>query len=393
MFTGAQVASHNCASDCWIIISSNVYNVTDFLSQHPGGAAPILKYAGKDASVEFELVHSPNTIRDNLPAEKCLGPVDQSTIERVNVSTQPERNVNDAPALQTVISLDDFDNIAQKTMHPKSYAYYSSAACDLITYSWNRKSFNTIVFRPRVFRNVESLYVSSDRQKATSLIRHIHKLGYQALVITVDAPVSGKREADERIQVQMDTRSEISGAGKGSSGGIGKALSAWISSSLNWEDLHWIRKEWDRKLVVKGIQTFEDAKIAADLGFDGIYISNHGGRQLDTAPPALHVLYEIRRFCPDILTRAEIYIDGGIRRGTDVLKALCLGAKAVGLGCPFMYALSGYGTDGVIKAVEILRDEIETGMRLLGVSKLEDLHVDLLNCYKLEKVTWAGSKI
>ena len=106
----------------------------------------------------------------------------------------------------------------------------------------------------------------------------------------------------------------------------------------------------DRKAL--GDKAAEDAKRAADIGIDGIYLSNHGGRQIDSGPSSIRTLLEIRRFCPEILRKVEIYLDGGFRRGADVVKALCLGATAVALGRPFMYGLGAYGTDGVLKTIQ-----------------------------------------
>lgn len=121
-----------------------------------------------------------------------------------------------------------------------------------------------------------------------------------------------------------------------------------------------------------------------NVGAKGELTSCSGGRQLDHAPSSLRTLLEIRTFAPEVFDKLEIYLDGGVRRGTDVLKALCLGAKAVGLGRPFMYALSGYGTDGVCRAVQILGDEIETSMRLMGITDLSQLKDYCVNASKLE---------
>ncbi|KAG8727072.1 Cytochrome b2, mitochondrial precursor, partial [Ceratobasidium sp. 428] len=128
-------------------------------------------------------------------------------------------------------------------------------------------------------------------------------------------------------------------------------------------------------LVIKGIQCVEDAERAYEHGVQGIVLSNHGGRELDFSPPPIDVLYELRQKRPDIFQdgQMEVFIDGGVRRGTDVLKALCLGAKAVGLGRPFLYANAAWGEEGVRRTVQIMREEIETGMRLLGVTRIEDL--------------------
>ena len=152
-------------------------------------------------------------------------------------------------------------------------------------------------------------------------------------------------------------------------GGFGRAMSGSIDPSVTWSDVSWIRKQVtsyplpgttslsssnDVPLIgVKGIQCVQDALIAIDVGVNIIWLSNHGGRALDTAPPALYVLAELRRDHPWVfnLPNVEFYVDGGIRRGTDVVKALCLGAKAVGLGRPFLYSLQ-YGVDGVQHAIQ-----------------------------------------
>lgn len=133
-----------------------------------------------------------------------------------------------------------------------------------------------------------------------------------------------------------------------------------MSTDLRHSDLPWLREVWGKDsgpFILKGIQTFEDAVRAADAGIDGIYLSNHGGRQLDHAPSSIRTLLEIRKFRPDILRKMEIYLDGGVRQGSDILKAICLGATGVGLGRPFMYAVAS-GTDGVNRAIQLLSEEV-----------------------------------
>jgi len=127
----------------------------------------------------------------------------------------------------------------------------------------------------------------------------------------------------------------------------------------------------------------EDAILAAEAGVDGILISNHGGRQLEYSLPPLEILYRLRTQRPEIFQKLEVYIDGGVRRGTDVVKAVCLGAKAAGLGRAFLYAQSAYGEVGVRKVIDILEREILTTMRLLGAAKIADLTPDLV-----ERVDW-----
>lgn len=227
------------------------------------------------------------------------------------------------------------------------------------------------------------LYVQTERAKSEALLQRINALGFTAIVLTLDAAAPGKREADERAKNLGTATSGMSGEGVKNGGGaksegLGKALFAGTSADLTWADLKWLRAQTHLPIILKGIQTHEDAALAASdacaaLGVVGIILSNHGGRAADTAPPPVYTLLEIRRHAPRVLERLEVYVDGGIRRGTDVVKALCLGAKAVGIGRAALYGLSGYGPEGVERVLTILREEVETTMRLLGVCSIEEL--------------------
>src|SRR5439155_1432411 len=154
---------------------------------------------------------------------------------------------------------------------------------------------------------------------------------------------------------------------------IGTALAA---SVVSWKDLSWIRDAWHGKLVVKGVLIAEDARRAVDEGADGIVVSNHGGRQLDGAPATLRVLPEIARAVGD---RTEVLLDGGIRRGGDVAKALCLGARAVLVGRAYAYGLAAGGETGVARAIDILRTELVRTMKLLGCEAVADLDGSYVN--------------
>jgi L-lactate dehydrogenase (cytochrome) len=233
------------------------------------------------------------------------------------------------------------------------------------------------------------LYVNKDRKASEKLLDRVVKSGaFAGLLVTVDAPVLGKREADERLKASvMPVLSATSGAGGNMSGGgaksVTKALATFVARDLIWEEIAWMKKLTGFPVVVKGIMTVEDAILALKYGCQGIYLSNHGGRQLDTSPPAILTLLELRKHCPQIFGKMEVYLDGGVRRGTDVVKALCLGCKAVGLGRPFLYANTCYGVDGVLKAIEsippvevvdvVMQEEIDTCMRLLGVTRIDQL--------------------
>ena len=198
------------------------------------------------------------------------------------------------------------------------------------------------------------LYVPVQKEGAKKLIAEARRLNFKALVLTVDSAVIGKREADDRYKAELDVEAGIEIPRTRTVAGEAPILRGAHSSTLDWNDLPWIREAWGGtgQIILKGIQTTEDAIMAAEAGVDAIYLSNHGGRQLDFAPSSIKTLLEIRKFCPDLFNRLDVYVDGGVTRGTDVVKALCLGAKAVGLGRTFMYALSGYGTQGVCKAIQ-----------------------------------------
>jgi L-lactate dehydrogenase (cytochrome) len=201
------------------------------------------------------------------------------------------------------------------------------------------------------------LYVAHEKAQTVELITMARELGFKALVITVDTPVVGKREEDERYRAELATASGddsvLTEWYKPQENEDGPPLRGHHSSTLNWDDLPWIREAWQNSgpIAIKGIQTAEDAALAVQHGVDAIYLSNHGGRQCDDAPSAIRTLLEIRRFYPEILGQVEIYLDGWVRRGADVIKALCLGATAVGLGRPFMYAVS-MGDEGVLKVIQ-----------------------------------------
>jgi L-lactate dehydrogenase (cytochrome) len=205
-------------------------------------------------------------------------------------------------------------------------------------------------------------YMPVDRKKAIELIRLVKRAGYKGLWITVDTPILGKRTADRALQAEEalavgmseeSTAEWEAGSENPTAPAMGgRPVNGQLSPHTTWEDLAWVRKEWDGPIVLKGVQCAEDARLALEYGCQGILLSNHGGRQLHTAPSSLMTLLEIRTYCPEVVGRLEIYLDGGLRDGSDVLKALCLGATAVGVGRPFLYALAAYGVRGVERCVD-----------------------------------------
>jgi L-lactate dehydrogenase (cytochrome) len=198
------------------------------------------------------------------------------------------------------------------------------------------------------------LYVDKQQEKSEKLLKHVEGLGVKAIFVTVDAPVPGKREADERVKADESLSTPMSGAkakNDAKGGALGRIMGSYIDASLSWEDLPWLRRCTKLPIVLKGVQTAMDAKRAMENGIEGLVLSNHGGRSLDTAPPPVLLLLELQKCCPEVFDKMEIFVDGGVMRGTDIFKALCLGAKSVGIGRGFLFALN-YGQEGVEKYVD-----------------------------------------
>jgi isopentenyl diphosphate isomerase/L-lactate dehydrogenase-like FMN-dependent dehydrogenase len=252
------------------------------------------------------------------------------------------------------------------------------------------------------------LYLMGGREASEAIIERARVAGCAALVVTIDTPVAGLRERDfrngmkelmsgnllEKIPFlpQMIARPGwivsflrdgglsklpnvvIPGKGPMELVDVSKALA---SSTVTWEDLKWIRNLWRGPLVIKGVLTGEDARRAADEGAAAIVVSNHGGRQLDGVPASLRVLPEV---VAAVNGQVEVLMDGGVRRGSDIVKAICLGARAVLCGRAYAYGLSAAGYAGVVRALEILRADVERTLRLLGcasIAALDRSYVDV----------------
>jgi 4-hydroxymandelate oxidase len=196
------------------------------------------------------------------------------------------------------------------------------------------------------------VYVFEQRGLTEELISEAVENGFSALVLTVDAPYLGRRERDIRVDFKIPEHLTVTG----DIFGIG------FDAALGWRDLEWLAG-YGLPVVVKGILTEEDARLACEHGAAGVVVSNHGGRQLDGVPAALDALEEV---VDAVDGRAEVYLDGGVRRGTDALKALALGARAVFVGRPFVWGLAVGGEEGVADVLRLLRDEVELGLALLG---------------------------
>ncbi|MCJ1471303.1 hypothetical protein MMC07_009951 [Pseudocyphellaria aurata] len=233
------------------------------------------------------------------------------------------------------------------------------------------------------------LYVNKDRAITKRIVQHAEKRGCKGLFITVDAPQLGRREKDMRSKFS-DVGSNVQDKGGSQvdrTQGAARAISSFIDPSLRWKDIPWFLSITRMPVILKGVQTVEDVIRAIESGVHGVVLSNHGGRQLDFARSGIEVLSEVMPVLRERgwENRIEIYVDGGIRRATDIIKALCLGATGVGIGRPFLFAMSAYGLPGVDRAMQLLKDEMEMNMRLIGCSSVDQLNPTLVDARGLNQ--------
>lgn len=237
------------------------------------------------------------------------------------------------------------------------------------------------------------LYVSRERDRAEDLMHRAQMSGYDALILTVDTAVGGIRRREIRngltippqltLKAMADmalyprwwfnvlTTEPLEFASLTSSGGtVGDLLTRVFDPGVTATDIAWIREHWTGPLIVKGVQSVADARVVRDLGVDAIVLSNHGGRQLDRGNVPLEIL-------PDVVTAVgadvEVYVDGGITSGTDIVAALAFGARGTLVGRAYLYGLMAGGYDGVVRVVEILEKEIRTTVQLMGVTSVAEL--------------------
>lgn len=233
------------------------------------------------------------------------------------------------------------------------------------------------------------VYLQPDRGFTESVIRRAEAAGCAAIVVTVDSPTFGRRERDlsngfNDLPSGMcceNLREPMNGNGSG------KVRKIVFSPELSWKDIEWLRNVTGLKIVLKGIVHPEDAELALRHGADAVLVSNHGGRQLDTIPATIDLLPAI---VDAVDGRIPLLLDGGIRRGTDVLKALALGAEAVAIGRPVLWGLALAGEAGVAQVLEMLRSELDRALTLCGCSSVCDLTPDLLEVRRVEEPCTRG---
>lgn len=225
------------------------------------------------------------------------------------------------------------------------------------------------------------LYVHRDRGLTRSLVERAQAAGFRALCVTVDAPMLGRREQDRHNEFALPAGMELANlAGmelpkEAGESGLFAYFARQLDSGLTWRDVEWLRSITSLPVAVKGILRGDDAVRALEHGASAVIVSNHGGRQLDGALATIDALSEV---VAAVSGKAEVLVDGGIRRGTDVLKALALGAKAVLLGRPVLWGLAVDGEAGVRHVLELLRDELDLAMALSGCAKLADIDPSLV---------------
>jgi len=242
-------------------------------------------------------------------------------------------------------------------------------------------------------RNWFQLYMWKDRERSMALVDRAAASGFDTLLVTVDVPVAGARLRDKRngfsIPPQLTLGTVINAIPRPEwwinfltteplafasidrwSGTVAELIDTMFDPTVTYEDLAWIKDQWPGKLVVKGIQTVDDAKRVTELGVDGLVLSNHGGRQLDRAPIPFHLLPEVVR---EVGNDTEVHLDTGIMSGADIVASIALGAKFTLIGRAYLYGLMAGGREGVDRTIGILSEQIARTMRLLGVTSLEEL--------------------
>ncbi len=252
------------------------------------------------------------------------------------------------------------------------------------------------------------LYFLGGRTGAEQLVDRAQRAGYRALVVTLDTPVPGNRERDlrhgltpplrldrrtvtkmiprvlphprwlldaarDRFQVDLVNTTTLELDGKTMTSG--EALLYWLATPARWEDFAWLREQWDGPIVAKGLLTGDDGRRAVDVGADAVIVSNHGGRQLDSVAPSLAALVEVVDAVGD---QVEVLVDGGIRRGSDVVKAVALGARAAMAGRAWAYGLTAAGRPGIDRVLALLRQDIDRTMRLAGAATVAEIDRSLV---------------
>ncbi|NXH02239.1 HAOX2 oxidase, partial [Loxia leucoptera] len=220
------------------------------------------------------------------------------------------------------------------------------------------------------------LYIHRNRTASQQLVRRAEALGFQGLVLTADLPYTGKRRDDVRNGFRLPPHMKV----KNLEGAFEVCKMSLLDPSVTWNDIYWLQSLTRLPIIIKGILTREDAELAVHHGVQGIIVSNHGGRQLDEGPATIDALVEV---VEAVRGRVEVYVDGGIRKGSDVLKALALGAKCVFIGRPALWGLAYKGEEGLQDVLRILQDEFCLSMALAGCASVSEIGQHLVQFSRL----------
>jgi 4-hydroxymandelate oxidase len=344
--------------------------------------------------------------------------------------------------VSAALTLDDFEALARERLSPMAYEYVASGAADEVTLRATRSSFERILLRPRVLRDVsridttttllgeelafpillapvayqrllhpegeieaargavrsEAIFVMStaatssiedvaatgahiwmqiyqqgERAVTRDLVQRAEAAGARALCLTVDTPAVGTRTRQQRVGFALPADLPTPHLDAAARQRLGKITALRVP--ITWNDVDWLRAQTKLPLLLKGILDADDASLAIEHGAAGVIVSNHGARNLDTVPATIDALPAI---ADAVAGRCPLLLDGGIRRGTDVIKAIARGASSVLIGRPYAYALAVEGAAGVTRAVAILREELETAMALLGVDAVSKIDRSVL---------------
>ncbi|XP_073003705.1 glycolate oxidase 3 isoform X2 [Typha latifolia] len=269
----------------------------------------------------------------------------------------------------------------QKMAHPEgelATARAASAAGTIMTLSsWSTCSVEEVNSTGPGIRFFQ-LYVYKDRSIVRQLLRRAERAGFKAIALTVDTPRLGRREADIKnrftlppsLTLKNFEELDLGKMDKTNDSGLASYVAGQVDRSLSWKDVKWLQTVTSLPIVVKGVMTAEDARLAIEAGAAGIIVSNHGARQLDYVPATISCLEEVIKGAQG---RVPVFLDGGVRRGTDVFKALALGASGVFIGRPVLFSLAVDGEAGVKKMLQMLRDELELTMALSGCTSLKEI--------------------
>nr|CAB3503250.1 unnamed protein product [Digitaria exilis] len=316
----------------------------------------------------------------------------------------------------------EYQAIAKQKLPKMAYDYYASAAEDEWTLQENREAFSRILFRPRILIDVSRIDISTtvlgfkismpimvaptamqkmahpegeyataraasaagtimvykDRKVVEQLVRRAERAGFKAIALTVDTPRLGRREADIKnrfvlpphLSLKNFEGLDLGKMDQAADSGLASYVAGQIDRTLSWKDVKWLQTITSLPILVKGVITAEDTRLAVENGAAGIIVSNHGARQLDYVPATISALEEVVKAARGQL---PVFLDGGVRRGTDVFKALALGAAGIFVGRPVVFALAAAGEAGVSNVLKMLRDEFELTMALSGCTRLADI--------------------